>query len=115
MPIDMSFVHSAEFKASEAGKTYWNERMEKEKQERDRQVRLERENLHLKMQVEELTKPKLAVHYVLVESWAVYVKEGEFFKSQGGLEEEWGTRWVPIMARSIEEAREMGVKMRGKE
>jgi len=29
MPIDMSFVHSAEFKASEAGKTYWNERMEK--------------------------------------------------------------------------------------
>jgi hypothetical protein len=114
MPIDMSFVHSPEFKASEAGKTYWDERMEKEKQERERQIRLERENLHLKMQIE-LTKPKIAIHYVLVEPWAVYVKEGEFFKDQGGLEEEWGMRWVPVMAGSIEEAREMGIKMRGKQ
>jgi len=67
------------------------------------------------MQVAELTKPKPTVHYVLVEPWAVYVKEGEFFKSQGGLEEEWGMRWVPVMAGSIEEAHEMGVKMRGKQ
>lgn len=115
MPIDMSFVHSAEFKASEAGKAYWDERSEKEKEERKKQARLERENLHLKMQLEALTKPKPTVHYVLIEPWAVYVKEGEFFKSQGGLEEEWGMRWVPIMAESIEAAREIGVKMRGKQ
>jgi len=43
--------------------------------------------------------------FILIEPWAVYVKEAEFFKSQGGLIEEWGKRWVEVEAESIEDAR----------
>ena len=35
----------------------------------------------------------------------VYVKEGNFFRSQGGLNEEWGASWVGIDAGSINDAR----------
>lgn len=44
--------------------------------------------------------------YILIEPWATYVKEAEFFKSQGGLTEGWGKRWVEVETKSIEEARQ---------
>lgn len=44
-------------------------------------------------------------YYVLIEPWATYVKEKEFFVSQGGLTRDWGKRWKLVKATSIEEAR----------
>jgi hypothetical protein len=35
----------------------------------------------------------------------VYVKEGEFFRSQGGLTEDWGKHWTGIQASSLDDAR----------
>lgn len=35
----------------------------------------------------------------------VYVKEGDFFREQGGLTEEWGTHWTGIEAKSLADAR----------
>ena len=35
----------------------------------------------------------------------VYVKEGNFFRSQGGLTEEWGAHWTGIEATSLNDAR----------
>lgn len=52
-----------------------------------------------------------AAFYISVNHWAVYVKEGDFFREQGGLREKWGTTWIPVSAGSIEEAREVGKKM----
>ena len=49
---------------------------------------------------------------VLIEPWAVYVKDAAYFESQGGLKEKWGERWVEIEAESIYDAREKGKKMR---
>lgn len=39
---------------------------------------------------------------------SVFVKTYSYFKSQKGFEEEWGTHWVPVVALSIEDAREKG-------
>lgn len=36
---------------------------------------------------------------------AIFVKEADFFKRQGGLQKEWGRAWVPIRADSLEDAR----------
>jgi hypothetical protein len=33
------------------------------------------------------------------------VKEGEFFREQGGLSQDWGKNWEPIEASSIGDAR----------
>lgn len=55
---------------------------------------------------------RIMLYYILIESWAVYVKEGEFFKSQGGLEKKWGENWVPVQADSIEHARSIGINRR---
>lgn len=33
------------------------------------------------------------------------VKEGDFFREQGGLEEDWGKYWIPVQASSIGHAR----------
>lgn len=52
-----------------------------------------------------------AVFYVLVKPWAVYVKEGIFFRQQGGLTKAWGIAWRPIAASSLDEARAIGEKM----
>jgi hypothetical protein len=57
-----------------------------------------------------MTCPKCArtskpTHYVLATGAAVYVKEAEFFKSQGGHTESWGRRWLPVVAESVEDAR----------
>lgn len=50
--------------------------------------------------------------YVSINPWGVYVKEGEFFESQGGLEEEWGETWIPVCGQDVEDARLEGKKIR---
>lgn len=50
-------------------------------------------------------------YYVLVMPWAVYVKEGHFFESQGGCTAEWGKAWRKVRATSIEDARRQGYRM----
>jgi len=40
----------------------------------------------------------------------VFVKALDFFRSQGGMKEEWGRDWVPILATSLENAREEACK-----
>lgn len=53
-----------------------------------------------------------ATHYVVRNDGdAVFVKEAKFFEEQGGLTSEWGSRWVPVWACSIEEARQIGEEM----
>jgi hypothetical protein len=42
---------------------------------------------------------------------SVFVKTYDYFKSQGGFEEEWGEVWVPVVATGIEDAREKGCKI----
>lgn len=49
---------------------------------------------------------------VLIEPWAVYVKEWDFFIQQGGRRQKWGKKWRPIMARDIESARLKGLRIR---
>ena len=49
---------------------------------------------------------------VLIEPWAIYVKEWDFFVEQGGMRQKWGKHWRPIMARSIEDARLKGLRIR---
>jgi hypothetical protein len=44
-------------------------------------------------------------------SGCVFVKEKDFFVSQGGNKEEWGKAWVEVEATSIEHARELGCEM----
>lgn len=46
-------------------------------------------------------------------SGCVFVKDLEFFRSQGGFKQEWGETWVPIVATSIENARELGCALPG--
>lgn len=48
----------------------------------------------------------LSIYYILDKNGTPpHVKEGEFFKSNGGLTEAWGKPWVPIEAGSIADAR----------
>lgn len=42
---------------------------------------------------------------------SVFVKEKDFFISEGGDREEWGKGWIPALAFSIEGARYLGTKM----
>jgi len=35
----------------------------------------------------------------------VYVKEGNFFRSQGGLTDDWGKNWIGIEAKDMNDAR----------
>lgn len=51
-------------------------------------------------------------YYVSCSGAAVFVKEAEFFKSQGGLTESWGKNWKgPISAGSIHDARMKGAEL----
>ena len=50
------------------------------------------------------------VYMILVQLDTVYVKELEFFRSQGGFIQDWGLNWKPIVAESIEDAREKAFK-----
>lgn len=51
---------------------------------------------------------KYYVHYSGV---SVFVKDYELFEDQGGLREPWGKNWKPLIANSIEEARELGYEL----
>jgi len=52
--------------------------------------------------------------YVHYNGASVFVKEAEFFKSQGGLTADWGKAWRgPIAAESIHEARMKGYQLFG--
>lgn len=51
-------------------------------------------------------EPPLRQFYVHFNGASWFVKEGEFFKEQGGLTEKWGNAWRPIWATSIEHARD---------
>lgn len=53
-------------------------------------------------------------HFVLVKPYGVYVKEGQFFRSQGGLVQPWGRSWRRLFAMSIEDARKKGERLRNK-
>ena len=46
-------------------------------------------------------------------SGCVFVKTYAFFAEQGGFREKWGEKWVPIVATSIEDAREKGCSLPG--
>ena len=57
------------------------------------------------------TKP---THYVHCNSGeALFVKEADFFESQGGLSSEWGKHWRPVVAGSIGDARRQAAKLFG--
>lgn len=45
-------------------------------------------------------------YYVMYNGASWFVKEAEFFESQGGLKEDWGKNWKVIYATSIEHARD---------
>lgn len=44
-------------------------------------------------------------------SGSVFVKDRDYFISQGGLTDVWGGDWKPVQAKSIEDAREQGCKL----
>lgn len=46
------------------------------------------------------------LHYVNWNGGAWMVKEGQFFKEQGGLTQRWGRHWRAIYADTIEHARD---------
>lgn len=48
---------------------------------------------------------------VLIQPHGVYVKARWFFKEQGGFREKWGKAWRPVVASSIEAARNKGKRM----
>lgn len=54
------------------------------------------------------------MYYILIRPWAVYVKDGQFFIDQGGLNAEWGKDWVRVWANSFDEARQIGIDRRDK-
>lgn len=43
--------------------------------------------------------------YVMHNGASWFVKEADYFEGQGGLTEEWGKRWIPLYADTIEHAR----------
>lgn len=44
---------------------------------------------------------------------ALFVKEADFFKQQGGLTEPWGKHWKPVVATSIGDARRQAADLFG--
>ena len=50
--------------------------------------------------------------YVLVKEFGVYVKDGEFFESEGGLVSSWGRAWERIKVTTLHDARRIGIEMR---
>jgi hypothetical protein len=50
-------------------------------------------------------------HYVLFNGGAHFVKEVNFFIEQKGLILDWGKRWRPVEAKSIEHARQLSTEM----
>lgn len=57
-----------------------------------------------------------ALYYVLPrESGHSMVKEGDFFRWQGGLKDDWGKHWIPMCADSIDDARRLADRMVNKQ
>ena len=54
----------------------------------------------------------MASYFILVNEAGVYVKEANFFRSQGGEIDGWGKKWEPIDAESAYEARAKGIQLR---
>lgn len=54
----------------------------------------------------------LSEYFILIAPLSVSVKEGNFFRYQGGTNEPWGLRWKCVRAQSIEHARSIGENMR---
>lgn len=61
-----------------------------------------------------LADRRTAPYFVLIRTFqhpfqrkqaTVYVKEGNFFRAQGGLTEQWGSHWIGIAATSLNDAR----------
>lgn len=50
-------------------------------------------------------------HFVHCNGAAHFVKEADFFRSQGGDKAEWGKNWRPVVAASIEDARALSAAM----
>lgn len=49
-----------------------------------------------------------ATHFVHCNSGkALFVKEATFFKEQGGLTQDWGKFWLPVIAKTIGDARKL--------
>lgn len=46
-------------------------------------------------------------------SGTVFVKAIDFFREQKGFEEDWGRNWIPVVATSIEDAREKACNFPG--
>lgn len=55
--------------------------------------------------------PADVTHFVLPRGNHTMVKEANFFREQGGIKDDWGRRWVPVRATSIEDARRQGAEM----
>lgn len=43
---------------------------------------------------------------------AIFVKDGDFFVQQGGLQEKWGRAWKKIQAKSLDHAREIAISIK---
>ena len=54
----------------------------------------------------------MSAYYVLTTDSNVSVKEGEFFRQQGGLSEPWGKNWQRIEACCLYDARRKGIVQR---
>lgn len=55
------------------------------------------------------TEHRPGKYRVLRQGNTVYVKDAEYFESQGGLKEKWGRNWIEIEADSIADARKKGL------
>lgn len=64
------------------------------------------EEMEGKRQAAILHRHENATHYVVCNSGnALFVKEAKFFEDSGGVTEDWGQTWVPVIAESIGKAR----------
>ena len=55
-------------------------------------------------------------HYVInTTGQTLFVKVAEFFKEQGGLTQDWGKNWKPVVATSVGDARRQAAKIYGVE
>lgn len=53
--------------------------------------------------------PELQTYYIMANfAGAVFVKGEKFFIAQGGKDQDWGKKWIPVKAESIEDARALG-------
>lgn len=51
-------------------------------------------------------------YFLSVNDHGVYVKDGQFFREQGGTTSEWGKNWQRVEAESMYKARNIGIRLR---